>query len=76
MGHTSTEMIFTTYGRFVPNLTRQDGSAFESLMKEKMAVANSVTPQLPTMVVESEATFNEAMLETDFVLNDEEVNHG
>jgi hypothetical protein len=45
-------------------------------MKEKMAVANSVTPQLPTMVVESEATFNEAMLETDFVLNDEEVNHG
>lgn len=76
MGHTSTEMIFTTYGRFVPNLTRQDGSAFESLMKEKMAVANSVTPPLPAMVVESEATFNEAMLETDFVLNDEEVNHG
>ncbi|CAN8142877.1 hypothetical protein THIOSC15_950003 [uncultured Thiomicrorhabdus sp.] len=69
-------MIFTTYGRFVPNLTRQDGSAFESLMKEKTSVANSITPQLPAMIGESEATFNEAMLETDFVLNDKEVNHG
>lgn len=32
MGHTSTEMLFTVYSRFVPNLTRQDGSAFENLL--------------------------------------------
>lgn len=32
MGHTSTEMLFRVYSRFVPNLTRQDGSAFESLL--------------------------------------------
>jgi integrase len=32
MGHTSTEMLFKVYGRFVPNLTRQDGSAFERLL--------------------------------------------
>jgi integrase len=32
MGHTSTEMLFTVYSRFVPNLTRRDGSAFENLL--------------------------------------------
>lgn len=32
MGHTSTEMLFTVYSRFVPNLTRKDGSAFERLL--------------------------------------------
>lgn len=32
LGHTSTEMLFKVYGRFVPNLTRQDGSAFERLL--------------------------------------------
>lgn len=33
MGHTTTEMLFRVYSRFVPNLTRQDGSAFERLLK-------------------------------------------
>lgn len=37
MGHTSTEMLFTVYSRFVPNLTRQDGSAFENLLASRMA---------------------------------------
>lgn len=32
MGHSSTEMLFRVYSRFVPNLTRRDGSAFESLL--------------------------------------------
>lgn len=32
MGHTSTEMLFKVYSRYVPNLTRQDGSAFERLL--------------------------------------------
>ncbi len=32
LGHASTEMLFKVYGRFVPNLTRQDGSAFERLL--------------------------------------------
>nr|WP_235357452.1 tyrosine-type recombinase/integrase [Arsukibacterium sp. MJ3] len=32
MGHTTTEMLFRVYSRFVPNLTRQDGSAFENLL--------------------------------------------
>jgi integrase len=34
MGHTTTEMLFRVYSRFVPNLTRQDGSAFERLIRQ------------------------------------------
>lgn len=34
MGHTSTEMLFRVYSRFVPNLTRRDGSAFEKLLQQ------------------------------------------
>jgi len=31
MGHTTTEMLFRVYSRYVPNLTRRDGSAFDNL---------------------------------------------
>jgi integrase len=37
LGHTSTEMLFTTYSRYVPNLTRQDGSAMERLLASRLA---------------------------------------
>ena len=36
MGHTSTRMLFTTYSRYVPNLTRKDGSAFEQLLSSQL----------------------------------------
>ena len=32
MGHANTKMLFTIYSRFVPNLTRRDGSAFELML--------------------------------------------
>ena len=35
MGHTTTKMLFTIYSRFVPNLTRRDGSAMEQLLKNQ-----------------------------------------
>lgn len=35
LGHASTEMLFKVYARFVPNLTRQDGSAFERLLVQR-----------------------------------------
>ena len=35
MGHSSTEMLFRVYSRYVPNLTRQNGSAFEQLLHAK-----------------------------------------
>lgn len=34
LGHTTTEMLFRVYSRYVPNLTRRDGSAFENLVSE------------------------------------------
>lgn len=37
MGHASTEMLFKVYSRYVPNLTRKDGSAFERLLDKKMS---------------------------------------
>ncbi len=40
MGHSTTEMLFRVYSRFVPNLTRQDGSAFERLLQQHMGGAS------------------------------------
>ena len=37
LGHVNTSMVFKTYGRYIPNLTRQDGSAFERLLTGAMA---------------------------------------
>ncbi|SBT11925.1 Arm DNA-binding domain-containing protein [Vibrio celticus] len=36
MGHTTTKMLFTVYSRYIPNLTRQDGSAFEKLLNANL----------------------------------------
>lgn len=35
LGHANTQMLFKVYSRFVPNLTRSDGSAFERLLLER-----------------------------------------
>jgi integrase len=35
LGHANTEMLFRTYSRYVPNLTRQDGSAMDRLLASK-----------------------------------------
>lgn len=34
LGHANTEMLFRVYSRYVPNLTRNDGSAFEQLLNQ------------------------------------------
>lgn len=36
MGHSTTEMLFRVYSRYVPNLTRQDGSAMERLLLSRL----------------------------------------
>lgn len=33
LGHSSTEMLFKVYSRYIPNVTRMDGSAFERLLQ-------------------------------------------
>jgi len=35
MGHTSAEMVFYVYARFIPNRTRRDGSAFLERMRQR-----------------------------------------
>jgi integrase len=55
MGHTSTEMLFKVYARFVPNLTRQDGSAFERLLVQSGTVA-PILPALPDPATEPPPT--------------------
>lgn len=35
MGHTTTTMLFRVYSRYVPNLTRQDGSAFDRYIQSE-----------------------------------------
>lgn len=32
LGHTTTEMLFRVYSRYVPNLTRRDGTAFDRMV--------------------------------------------
>jgi integrase len=44
MGHTTTEMLFRVYSRFVPNLTRRDGSAFEKLLETHMSASEGLSP--------------------------------
>lgn len=34
MGHVNTMMLFKVYSRYVPNATRQDGSAFHALLMQ------------------------------------------
>lgn len=40
LGHTTPEMLFRVYARFVPNLTRQDGSAMDRLLRSQLEVDN------------------------------------
>ena len=47
LGHTSTEMLFKTYSRYVPNMTRQDGSAMERLLASRMGQGALVRYQPP-----------------------------
>jgi integrase len=47
MGHTSTEMPFKVYGRFAPNLTRQDGSAFERLLLQSGTISSGSAASIP-----------------------------
>jgi len=51
MGHTTTEMLFRVYSRFVPNLTRQDGSAFERLLMQNGAGTQPASNAASTQAV-------------------------
>jgi len=48
LGHSSTEMLFRVYSRYVPNLTRRDGSAIDRLLTSRLigdrVVADEASP--------------------------------
>lgn len=46
LGHSTTEMLFRTYSRFVPNLTRRDGLAYAGLIDGRKRVAPSKAPSV------------------------------
>lgn len=39
LGHANTEMLFTVYSRYVPNLTRRDGAAVSALLAQAPSLA-------------------------------------
>ena len=39
LGHSTTEMLFRVYSRYVPNLARKDGSAFERLLLQSGTIS-------------------------------------
>lgn len=53
MGHSTTEMLFKVYSRFVPNLTRRDGSAFDSLLEKQYGSSRPVGSRSPLVLRES-----------------------
>ncbi len=46
LGHASTKITHEKYERFVPNLTRDDGSAFEKMMAQKAGFGNHRSTRL------------------------------
>jgi integrase len=51
LGHSSTEMLFRVYSRYVPNLTRRDGSAIDRLLTSRLIgerTADDVDTTTPT----------------------------
>jgi len=41
LGHTNLQMLFRVYSRFIPNLTRQDGSAMANLLHQQWGKAGA-----------------------------------
>ncbi len=58
LGHTSTEMLFRVYSRYVPNLTRNDGSAMDRLLTSTFVGGDS-PGKVAGQVRRPPMTFNE-----------------
>lgn len=77
MGHANTQMLFTVYSRFVPNLTRQDGLAITGLLNSRVdpAPATSPTPSVPPDLKSLSRAQLEAMVRSMAASNDKENHH-
>lgn len=72
MGHSTTEMLFRVYSRFVPNMTRQDGSAFERMLLQSGAADPNLAADAATISSKRphEATLHTQSMEKPFTLPD------
>ena len=50
LGHSNVDITFKKYNRFIPNLTREDGSAFEGIM-DKTEIENGNIKVMPLVSV-------------------------
>jgi integrase len=77
MGHVNTQMLFTVYSRFVPNLTRQDGRAITGLINSRNAPAAEATtpPSVPSDLTNLSRVQLEALVRLLAVGNDKETPH-
>jgi integrase len=48
LGHSNAQMLFSVYSRFVPNMTRRDGSAIDRLLATRFASGDTPAGQGPT----------------------------
>lgn len=74
MGHANTQMLFTVYSRFVPNLTRQDGLAITGLLNSRSGVGSAKPPEQPQDLSSMSRQQLEALIHS-LTLTDKEVHH-
>jgi integrase len=55
LGHASTEMLFRVYSRFVPNLTRRDGSAIDRLLATRFSGGKGAHESAPAPAAANDA---------------------
>jgi integrase len=63
MGHANTQMLFTVYSRFVPNLTREDGRAITGVLNSRLQPATEVKNEVVKEVGLELATLSRDQLE-------------
>jgi integrase len=66
MGHVDTKMLFTVYTRYVPNLTRQDGSAMERLITNNISSLRDKSSTTISVNKEPEVEFEDSATEANF----------
>ena len=75
MGHANTQMLFTVYSRFVPNLTRQDGLAFTGLLTSRSRSANTKEGDKPKDLSSMSRRQLESLVRLLTQPNEKEVHH-
>jgi len=63
LGHSTTEMLFRIYSRFVPNLTRNDGRAYAQLLATHSAAKSPSAERTESPNTSDLSTLSRAQLE-------------